>query len=210
MLAALAIVACQDTGVPYPERDLELELGLNAPSRCHAWWAIVVEAWVESHSSHAVPIVRAMDGSWNDRVEPYLHFAGTYTGPDGRSTALPNPVSFCGNYDSNWVAGILSVRPGGRERILSIDIHDLLGTGPGPGGRERAGSVDLGLEYVYEARPSRPSQWGAEPADQAARFGALAGVAPFRLTSDCLHLELVPPPVDARDIERDLVLELEL
>jgi hypothetical protein len=115
----------------------------------------------------------------------------------------------CGNYDSNWVGGILVVPAGGRQRILIRDLREIVRTGPA---RHRwlSGKAELRLEYEYKGRPSRATQWECEPREKEKRFGAFARVAPFRMQSNAVMFELVPPAVGPDELEWDLVIELEL
>ena len=212
MLALLIAGLCWQGTVPRPERDMELSLVLKTPVRTHPWWPIVVEVWVENRSTSTVPIVREMDGSWEGWVEPFLAWRGTVTTADGKSNPIPTGAhaARCGNYASNWVAGILAVPPGERLRLFDKDIHDLFRTATWQHPWNLQGSVELRLEYEYRAQPSRPSQWEPTPAAEELRFGAFSGVAPFKMTSGPVVLELLPCPVSAEELERDLVLEVEI
>ncbi|NOT29861.1 MAG: hypothetical protein HOP15_05360 [Planctomycetes bacterium] len=132
------------------------------------------------------------------------------TAPDGHVTPIvtgPFDVG-CGLYDSNWVKRIVLVPPGGRLRVGTMDLSSFARAGA----RHRwlSGSLEARVEYQYNAIPSRPSQSEEAPPEVAKRFGALAGVAPFRMESNSVTVELVPPSVSADEIERELSLEIEL
>jgi len=202
LLLSVTVSACQQqSSPPQPERDLTLELVARTPARTHAWWPSVVEVWAVNHSDHAVPIVRAMGESWDDLVEPFLAWRGTLTNSDGTSSVLPTGAAHagCGLHSTSWVQNILSVPPGGREKLFVGGLNGLFA-------REQSGTIDVQLEYTYRGRPSLPSP----PTDELQRFGALAGVAPFRLQSNELRVELLPPAISGSELVRDFSIEVEL
>lgn len=203
-LALLLVAGCtvQPDEPPHPERDLRLSLVLKTPQRTHPWWPILVEAWVENTSSQPVPIVRAT--SWDDRTEPTIQWQRTW--PDGRTAPLVSAeAGSCGMYDSNWVHRIVEVPPGGRERITAGGLAGRLLADP-----ERPDTFELRLEYGFHATPSRPMGQAEVPLEEDGRFGALAGVAPFRLVSNAVTLEVVPPSLRSQELERELSVEVEL
>jgi hypothetical protein len=147
---------------------------------------------VNTSSTRTLWIVKPGDGSEMGWREPWVHYSGTVTRPDGkRVDVLPGSMARCGLYDSNWPADIVALLPGQR-----LDLHPWI---PEPSrglALDGVGTASVNVHYVFRA--------GLQDRFAGVALGphSLMDTPPFEVVSNPitvtitspLALELTPAP----------------
>ena len=165
---------------PGPETRLRLEISLRDPGVIELGQPVIVEAVIRNVSAQPQAIVLPGDGSSSGMREPRIGYAGEVDPGDGQYVPMgpAQVLGGCGDYDEQWHDEIVTIPPGGVQRldrwIGTPDEHVAL---------VRPGRARVMMRYAYTAgegqRSFDPGAMGATPA--------------FVLESNLVEVELRQP-----------------